>query len=505
MPPSSVPSRSSSASPARFLAAGVAALGLVGYANAADLPASPGLTPHAPSTAAHLPADTPANPESNGLALSTPVPPPEGDYPASDAAERVRQLERQVEQLGIVNRQQQEALLSLRNRLASSQSASGWVPLLGIGFGAMLLIAGSLGLQLFRINGQQRREREDARLQRLIDAPEELLALAAGKPVATPAPAPRAPLPSPAPAAAPAPVSGPNPPRAIAPTTVARVAATEATAIFPGAASRAVSVEEMLDLEQQADFFVALGQEESAIDLLMGHIRGGGGANPMPYLKLLDIHRRRGDVEHYGRLRDRFNLRFNAVAPAFDDGAGGGRNLEDYPAVVQRLVNVWPRPEEATAALSAVMQRHGGVEPFDLPAFRDLVLLAALAGDLAAGAGSASPSTIPAASPAPPGVDLLLPLEEAMPTEPTRTERQAAPSRLGAAHSLPAELISHLLVRRDRQAGAGLDLDLNDTGPAPREFTRPAAFTDVEQRQGARQSMPSNFDELDPPTGGRRR
>lgn len=473
-------------------------LGLVGFAAVAESPAPGGLAPQVPATAAHAPAPTQTSPESNGLALSTPVPPPEGDYPASDAEERVRQLERQVEQLGIVNRQQQEALLSLRNRLATSQSASGWVPLLGIGFGALLLIAGSLGLQLYRVNAQQRREREDARLQRLIDAPDELLALAAGKPVASAPPAPAAAAPAPVAAAAPAAAAAP--PRTVAPTTVARVAAAQATAIFPGATARAVSVEEMLDLEQQADFFVALGQEESAIDLLMGHIRGGGGANPMPYLKLLDIHRRRGDTEHYERLRDRFNLRFHAVAPPFDGDPSGGRGLEDYPQVLRRLVEVWPRPDDAATALSALLQRHDDSEPFDLPAFRDLVLLAALAADLAAGAPSAA-----AASSASQGVDLLLPLDEASPMEATRTVRQAPPSNLGGTHSLPAELISHLLVRRDRQAGAGLDLDLNDTGPAPREFTRPAAFTDVEQRQGARQSMPSNFDELDPPTGGRRR
>ena len=34
-------------------------------------------------------------------------------------------------------------------------------------------------------------------------------------------------------------------------------------------APRDVSVEELIDLEQQAEFFVVLGQDEAAIDLLM--------------------------------------------------------------------------------------------------------------------------------------------------------------------------------------------------------------------------------------------
>ena len=43
---------------------------------------------------------------------------------------------------------------------------------------------------------------------------------------------------------------------------------------------RDLSVEELIDLEQQAEFFVVLGQDEAAIDLLMGHVRNTGGISP---------------------------------------------------------------------------------------------------------------------------------------------------------------------------------------------------------------------------------
>ncbi|MCU0774585.1 MAG: hypothetical protein MUC74_08750, partial [Ideonella sp.] len=66
---------------------------------------------------------------------------------------------------------------------------------------------------------------------------------------------------------------------------------------------REVTVEELIDLEQQADFFIVLGQDEAAIDVLMGHLRSTGGASPLPYLKLLEIYRRRGDREAYERIR----------------------------------------------------------------------------------------------------------------------------------------------------------------------------------------------------------
>jgi hypothetical protein len=51
-----------------------------------------------------------------------------------------------------------------------------------------------------------------------------------------------------------------------------------------------------------------------------------------------------------------------------------------------------------------------------------------------------------------------------------------------------------------------LDLDLTDYGPAPREFTRPAAFTDVDMRHDSRRSDFAAFDDSDmlPPATTRR-
>ena len=88
-----------------------------------------------------------------------------------------------------------------------------------------------------------------------------------------------------------------------------------------------MSVEELIDLEQQAEFFVVLGQDEAAIDLLMGHLRSSGGASPLPYLKLLEIYRRRGEREAYERIRERFNRRFNAYAQEWDSDPQQGRTL----------------------------------------------------------------------------------------------------------------------------------------------------------------------------------
>jgi pilus assembly protein FimV len=145
----------------------------------------------------------------------------------------------------------------------------------------------------------------------------------------------------------------------------------------------AMSVDEQIDLEQQADFFIALGHDDAAIDLLMAHMRSTGGSSPLPFLKLLEIHRRRGQREAYERTRERFNQRFNGVALEWEADPRLGRGLEDYPLAVGRIQRVWPSPLDAVAELEALLFRRGAdAELFDLPAYQELVFLYLIARDL---------------------------------------------------------------------------------------------------------------------------
>jgi hypothetical protein len=203
--------------------------------------------------------------------------------------------------------------------------------------------------------------------------------------------------------------------------------------------SRAVTAEELIDLEQQAEFFVVLGQDDSAIELLVAHLRDSGGASPLPYLKLLDIYRRLGDHEAYERTRDRFNQRFNAHAPSWDASGGDGRGREDYPAVIRWIQRVWPKPLDAMAELESLLFRRDGGELFELAAYRELLLLYALARDLLdAEPGGAS------------AVDVLLPLNDSPGFAAT------SPRPYFGDDAPPAP---------DGQPTAPLDLDLGPQGP----------------------------------------
>ena len=207
--------------------------------------------------------------------------------------------------------------------------------------------------------------------------------------VAAPQPAKAAsgPVMSPAPARGPAPTftmdqpqSGGVPGGSGAATPMTR---TGARAVNPNEPLRAVSVEELIDLEQQAEFFIVLGQDEAAIDLLEGHVHSTTGASPLPFLKLLETYQRLGRKEDYERVQGEFNARFNGYAPSWDADLNQGHSLEDYPGIVERVQELWATPARAMGVLERSLTRSDeDVETFDLPAYRELLLLYSVARDL---------------------------------------------------------------------------------------------------------------------------
>jgi pilus assembly protein FimV len=221
---------------------------------------------------------------------------------------------------------------------------------------------------------------------------------------------------------------------------------------------RELSVEELIDLEQQAEFFVVLGQDEAAIDLLMGHLRSTGGSSPLPYLKLLEIYRRQGDSEAYNRTRERFNRRFNAYAPDWDSDPQQGRSLQAYPEVIERLQAMWSKPTEVIELLDAALfRRDQSEDTFDVPAYRELVLLYSVIRDIAEHDDSGAV------------VDLLLPID-----------RSAEVPESPLTAPVPFVSVTELSAA-DRRIPT-LDLDIS----AVRAFERPVDFETPDLETGSR-------------------
>jgi hypothetical protein len=337
---------------------------------------------------------------------------------ASAAALRIATLEQQVKTLGAEAKGQRDFAAQLRDRLRQAEDASRWFWPMVVLVALLAALALWLGRRLVLTQrAQQQLWRQAAAPATPPPPASEItpsrqpttpipfvtseLRPVPSRPASTPAWPPPAPVPPPA-----MDIEATQP-LAVAPAPAVRDSAVERTDILPvhsrseEHAPRDVSIEELIDLEQQAEFFVVLGQDDAAIDLLMEHLRNTGGGSPLPYLKLLEIYKRRGDREDYERTRTRFNHRFNAYAPDWGIDLAAGRSLEDYSGVVPRLQQVWARPLDAMAEMEALLFRKSRGELFDLTAYRELMFLYALARDLldreAADTGN---------------VDLLLPLAD---------------------------------------------------------------------------------------------
>ena len=340
---------------------------------------------------------------------------------ASASAERMATLERTVEQLRTEARTNRDLAAQVRQRLAETQGSSIWMLPLMVVAALLAALAAWLAWRLGRVQTVRQQGWREASMAGAVAPTQDL----------SPSRQPTAPIPfvtselqrpslpsANRPRAAPAwpppapPVAWPPPDSTVAPqpstdpdleldTAMQRTEPLPPSALPGGGAPRDVSIEELIDLEQQAEFFVVLGQDDAAIELLAEHLRSTGGGSPLPYLKLLEIHHRRDEREAYERIRGRFNHRFNAYAPEWGVGLVHGRTLDDYSGIIPRLQQVWAQPLDAMAELEALLFRKSRGELFDLPAYREVLFLYSLARDLLDRAGADTGN-----------VDLLLPMAD---------------------------------------------------------------------------------------------
>ena len=143
-----------------------------------------------------------------------------------------------------------------------------------------------------------------------------------------------------------------------------------------------LAIEDLIDLEQQVEFFLVLGQDDAAEELLLNRINTGL-TNALPYLKLLEIYQRLGRESAFQGIAARFAVRFRAQPPTWGDDLTLGQSLESYPEVMQDLQIAWASHGYAMVKVQALLS--AGAEQFtgfDLPAYLDLLLLYSLARDL---------------------------------------------------------------------------------------------------------------------------
>ncbi len=178
----------------------------------------------------------------------------------------------------------------------------------------------------------------------------------------------------------------PAPREPIRPVTAAPIAAADQRDFAPSAmgTNRAVATEELFDVQQQADFFVSLGEDEQAIQVLRNHLAESHEPSPLAYLDLFRIYHRLNREQDYQELRDEFNHLFNADAPAFNRYTAQGKGLEAYDTAFARIQALWPQPRVLDLIERSIFRdlQDEETEVFDLEAYRELLLLHAMAKDM---------------------------------------------------------------------------------------------------------------------------
>ena len=145
--------------------------------------------------------------------------------------------------------------------------------------------------------------------------------------------------------------------------------------------SRSVATEELFDVQQQADFFISLGENEQAIQVLKSHLAESQEPSALAYLDLLKLYHRLDRRNEYNHLREDFNRIFNAGAPQFDQYTDVSRGLESYENAFSRIQALWPQPRVLDVIEQSIFRDPGDAETgvFDLEAYRELLLLHAIA------------------------------------------------------------------------------------------------------------------------------
>lgn len=400
--------------------------------------------------------------------------------------QRLQELEQRLAQLKEEGARSKSALASLQARLQQAESQPANNKLLMI-LGAVALGAIAVAAYMWKKQRQQPKSGTDAwwqsqpeGLQRdeptsePLSTPHEPAPPRAADPFVPPLktePAPRVtePMPLSAEAAQAQAKAVATPPSTfqVVPDAPAQTAAmaTSAPATFVSRHAeplREVSVEELIDLEQQAEFFVVLGQDDAAIGLLEGHVQHTTGASPLPFLKLLEIYRRLAKKADYERVQLEFNKRFNAYAPSWESDLQHGHSLADYPGVIERLQALWAEPSKAMEVLEKSLTRpDSSADTFELPAYRELLFLYAVARDL-------SERDV---SPAKSGVDLLLPVVD-MGGAVSAAAEQALPSGGGSNVIEPLMATRPIKAQPDVLPSFDLDLHLDDIAE-PAEAHKP--------------------------------
>lgn len=148
-------------------------------------------------------------------------------------------------------------------------------------------------------------------------------------------------------------------------------------------APSAINPESVQDLRQQAEFFISLGQDHRAIQILSQHVTAAERPNPLICMDLLSLYQQAHQAVEFNQLREVCGEHFNVHLPDLTDALQEGRDLASYPDVLATLTRLWPGDQARLFLDRCIFRKTATQAPFDLAAFRELLSLHTLAEELA--------------------------------------------------------------------------------------------------------------------------
>lgn len=148
---------------------------------------------------------------------------------------------------------------------------------------------------------------------------------------------------------------------------------------------QSVKVEEISDVTQEAEFWISVNDPQRAIEILEPQADVDQPESPVPWLYLLDLYRVTASKEKYDALRDRFIVFFNANIPEFetDPATLPSRHLDDFEHLMNRICQMWSSNDILPFLESLLVDdRDGKRMGFELPVYRDILLLISVANEL---------------------------------------------------------------------------------------------------------------------------
>jgi hypothetical protein len=159
---------------------------------------------------------------------------------------------------------------------------------------------------------------------------------------------------------------------------------------------RHIGLDPILDIRQQVEFFVSLGQTDRAMMILRKQIAEATEPNPLLHLDLLGLYQNLGLIAEFEEQREVFQGLFNTEVPLFAAFNTPTQDLEAYPEVLAELTRLWPKLDVLAFLGHCIFLDNKQIHPgrFSLAAFRDLLILHALADAVVDHASQAYQSTL---------------------------------------------------------------------------------------------------------------